>query len=64
MFEGRVKGSPKPVVSWTHKGAPLYETNKIRMTYDERTGNVRLTINQIGPGDEGEYTCHAKNQYG
>lgn len=32
--------------------------------YDQQTGNVVLTINQIGPGDEGEYTCSARNQYG
>ncbi|OXU24124.1 hypothetical protein TSAR_014966 [Trichomalopsis sarcophagae] len=64
IFEGRVKGNPKPIVSWTHKGAPLLETHKIRMSYDDKTGNVKLQINQIGPGDEGEYTCHAKNQYG
>lgn len=40
------------------------ESNKYRMTYDQQTGNVVLTINQIGPGDEGEYTCSARNQYG
>lgn len=34
------------------------------MTYDEKTGDVTLLINQIGPGDEGEYTCTARNQYG
>lgn len=34
------------------------------MSYDEKTGAVTLQINQIGPGDEGEYTCSAKNQYG
>jgi len=34
------------------------------MTYDQQTGNVVLTINHIGPGDEGEYTCSARNQYG
>lgn len=34
------------------------------MSYDEYTGIVTLQINQIGPGDEGEYTCSAKNQYG
>lgn len=34
------------------------------MSYDDKTGVVTLQINQIGPGDEGEYTCSAKNQYG
>ncbi|XP_074100964.1 sallimus isoform X11 [Cotesia typhae] len=64
IFDGRVRGNPKPAVSWTHKGAPLRESQKIRMSYDENTGNVTLQINQIGPGDEGEYTCNARNQYG
>lgn len=64
IFEGCVRGNPKPTVSWTHKGIPLLESRKIRMSYDEYTGIVTLQINQIGPGDEGEYTCSAKNQYG
>lgn len=64
VFEGRVRGNPNPTVSWTHKSAPLRESQKIRMSYDDRTGNVTLQINQIGPGDEGEYTCNARNQYG
>lgn len=34
------------------------------MKYEETTGNVSLLINHIGPGDEGEYTCTARNQYG
>lgn len=34
------------------------------MKYEENTGNVSLLINHIGPGDEGEYTCTARNQYG
>ncbi|XP_033606475.1 titin isoform X1 [Cryptotermes secundus] len=64
LFEGRVRGKPKPVVSWTRKGAPLIESNKYKMKYEEGTGNVSLLINHIGPGDEGEYTCTARNQYG
>lgn len=34
------------------------------MKYEQQTGNVSLLINNIGPGDEGEYTCLARNQYG
>lgn len=64
LFDGRLKGNPKPVVSWTRKGAPLLESNKFRMAYNEATGDVSLLINQIGPGDEGEYTCTARNQFG
>jgi len=40
------------------------ESNKYKMKYDEKSGNVSLLINLIGPGDEGEYTCAARNQYG
>ncbi|XP_018337981.1 PREDICTED: titin isoform X9 [Trachymyrmex septentrionalis] len=64
IFEGCVRGNPRPSVSWTHKGMPLLESRKIRMSYNENSGIVTLQINQIGPGDEGEYTCNAKNQYG
>lgn len=64
LFEGRLRGNPKPVVSWTRKGLPMIESGKYRMSYNEHTGDVSLLINQIGPGDEGEYTCTARNNYG
>lgn len=64
MFEGRLKGTPMPEVSWTRKGVPLFDSQKHRMTYNQTTGDVTLTINQIGPGDEGEYTCRARNAVG
>ena len=40
------------------------ESDKYKMKYDDKSGNVSLLINHIGPGDEGEYTCTARNQYG
>lgn len=64
LFEGKIRGNPKPTVTWTRKGAPLLESSKFQMRYEEQTGNVSLLINKIGPGDEGEYTCTARNQYG
>lgn len=64
LFEGKLKGIPMPEVSWTRKGAPLFDSNKYRMTYNQTTGDVTLMINQIGPGDEGEYTCRARNAVG
>jgi titin len=64
LFEGRLKGTPMPEVSWTRKGAPMMDSNKFRMTYNQTTGEVTLMINQIGPGDEGEYTCRARNAVG
>lgn len=64
LFKGKLRGNPKPVVTWTRKGAPLLESEKFHMSYNENSGEVSLQINQIGPGDEGEYTCTAHNQYG
>lgn len=63
-FEGRVTGKPQPEVTWTRKGAPLLSSTKHRLSYNETTGDITFQINQIGPGDEGEYVCTAKNQYG
>lgn len=64
LFEGKLKGTPMPEVSWTRKSAPLFDSQKYRMTYNQTTGDVTLMINQIGPGDEGEYTCRARNAVG
>uniref|UniRef100_A0A182WJ15 Ig-like domain-containing protein n=1 Tax=Anopheles minimus TaxID=112268 RepID=A0A182WJ15_9DIPT len=64
LFEGKLKGNPKPEVSWTRKGAPLLDSSKHRLSYNPATGAVSLLINQIGPGDEGEYTCKARNAVG
>lgn len=63
-FDGRVTGKPQPTVVWTRKGAPLRDSAKHRISYNEQSGDMTLSIFQIGPGDEGEYTCTARNQYG
>ncbi|CAH1976506.1 unnamed protein product [Acanthoscelides obtectus] len=63
-FEGRVVGKPQPTISWTRNGAPLFSSQKHRLTYNEQTGDITFQIHQIGPGDEGEYVCTAKNQHG
>lgn len=40
LFEGKLRGNPKPVVSWTRKGAPLLASNKYQIIYNEITGDV------------------------
>jgi hypothetical protein len=64
LFEGKVKGNPKPQVVWTRKGLQMKGNEKHQMIYDENSGKVSLMIKAIGPGDEGEYTCTALNPYG
>ena len=39
-------------------------SNKYQLKHNQVTGEVSLLISRIGPGDEGEYTCMATNQYG
>ncbi|CAB4067571.1 TTN [Lepeophtheirus salmonis] len=64
LFEGKVKGNPKPQVIWTRKGLQMKGNEKHQMMYDEESGKVSLLIKCIGPGDEGEYTCTSLNPYG
>ncbi|XP_043190339.1 titin-like isoform X4 [Amphibalanus amphitrite] len=64
LFEGRVRGNPKPKISWTRQGRPIQASNKYQLRHNQQTGEVSLLISRIGPGDEGEYTCMATNQYG
>ena len=45
LFEGKLRGNPKPVVSWTRKGAPLLPSNKYQINYNEITGDVSALNN-------------------
>lgn len=46
-FEGRITGKPQPTVSWTRKGAPLLNSQKHRLSYNETTGDVTLQVRNI-----------------
>ena len=64
-----MSGLPAPTVQWTWRGLPLEEVEgregKGKKTwYDEKTGRVVLLIEDLGPGDEGDYQCRADNPYG
>jgi len=69
MFEGVVSGSPAPEVEWLWKNKPLQsytgKAGKGKMvSYDKNNGRVTLMLSDVGPGDEGVYSCTAKNPYG
>ena len=69
VFEGVVYGCPAPTISWVWRGKPLEDwTGKDRLgkvtKYDEKSGKVTLVIENLGPGDEGQYMCRADNPYG
>ena len=44
LFEGKVKGNPRPQVVWTRKGLQMKANEKHQMIYDENTGTVRQYV--------------------
>lgn len=57
-------GNPLPEVIWSKKGQNLPYSDKYQYTYDSQSGHITLLIKDIGPGDEGQYSCTASNDYG
>jgi len=69
MFEGVVSASPAPDIDWLWKGKALQSytgrAGQGKMTsFDPKNGRVTLMLSDVGPGDEGVYTCTARNPYG
>merc|ERR1712126_284902 len=64
VFRGVVTGSPAPTLSWTWRGRPLSEAGRAVTSYHPPSGQVTLAIDDLGPGDEGEYACKAENPWG
>lgn len=63
-FKAVVSGAPPPEVAWTAKGRALAASGKFLTSYDPASGRIGLTIRDLGPGDEGDYTCKVRNDYG
>lgn len=50
LFEGKLKGTPKPEVSWTRKGAPLFDSSKHKLSYNPSSpGPIWLISNDTTP---------------
>jgi len=69
MFEGTVSGNPCPEIAWTWNGKPLQSyTGRAAqgkmVSFEPSKGSVTLMLSDVGPGDEGVYTCTAINPYG
>lgn len=54
------RGEPEPVVTWTHNGEIIGQTDK-RMTVQ---GDGDLVIERLRKDDSGEYVCKAHNVAG
>lgn len=48
---------------WYHNKQPVKESKDI-VIYQDVEGVCKLTINEVFPEDEGEYTCEAMNAIG
>ena len=64
QFRAVVSAAPAPEVAWTHRGRQLPHSEKHYQAFDPATGQMSLTIRDLGPGDEGCYTCRVRNPYG
>ena len=51
-------------MTWTKRDKPLPSSDKYQHTYDPKSGHITLLIQDIGPGDEGQYSCTVSNEYG
>ena len=63
-FRAVASGKPKPKVSWTKNGETLSTSDKYVLSYNTESGQVSLLIRNLGPGDEGTYSCTVSNAYG
>uniref|UniRef100_A0A8C5QJT3 non-specific serine/threonine protein kinase n=1 Tax=Leptobrachium leishanense TaxID=445787 RepID=A0A8C5QJT3_9ANUR len=58
----KVSGTPPPVVTWSHYGRPVEESETIHIL--KEGGHHTLLFNLVAFEDEGPYTVTATNQHG
>lgn len=60
MLECRVRGTPRPVISWTKDGESITTDDKY-LQFDQDDGTCKLIISNPEELDSGTYTCNAEN---
>ena len=60
ILECRVRGQPKPTITWTKDG-DFIENNDKYQQFDQADGYCKLIINYPEPKDSGTYVCLAEN---
>ncbi|XP_053328120.1 striated muscle preferentially expressed protein kinase isoform X2 [Spea bombifrons] len=58
----KISGTPPPVVTWSHFGRPVQESETVRILREG--GHHMLLISHVATEDEGQYTVTATNQHG
>uniref|UniRef100_A0A8D8X7L0 Muscle M-line assembly protein unc-89 n=1 Tax=Cacopsylla melanoneura TaxID=428564 RepID=A0A8D8X7L0_9HEMI len=65
QFEVEIDANPKPRVTWSFKGEKLCGTDpRVQITSDPDKDMYRVTIRNVGLGDEGVYEVEASNNLG
>uniref|UniRef100_A0A0N4ZKF6 Obscurin n=1 Tax=Parastrongyloides trichosuri TaxID=131310 RepID=A0A0N4ZKF6_PARTI len=59
----KVKGEPRPEISWTKDGVKLVESDRIKIEH-AKDNSIKLTIFNATLQDSGEYRCDATNELG
>uniref|UniRef100_A0A9J2P3W7 Immunoglobulin I-set domain protein n=1 Tax=Ascaris lumbricoides TaxID=6252 RepID=A0A9J2P3W7_ASCLU len=59
----KVKGSPRPTISWSKEGIEIKESENIVTEYHD-DGTVILRIKEASLNESGEYRCDARNEFG
>lgn len=60
MLECRVRGTPKPFITWTKDGDQI-ENNEKYQQFDQADGYCKLVVNYPEEKDSGTYICIAEN---
>lgn len=66
IMECKVKADPKPDILWTCDGTVVKESNKIKMTMEQRGDiyYIKLELQDPQLEDSGLYKCNIKNSLG
>ena len=62
LLKCSVKGVPEPQIEWSKNGEVLHSSDIMDLKY--KNGVANLSIGEVFPEDEGEYTCKATNAVG
>lgn len=65
-MECKVKADPKPDIVWYRNGEIVKESNKIKMSIEQRGDQYYIKLELIDPQleDSGLYKCNIKNLLG
>jgi hypothetical protein len=62
VLEAQARGTPKPIISWSHAGQIIQPSSRFRCLED--VGTFILIITNVTPADAGTFTVTALNKHG